>query len=228
MLRSLAGLVVQTLLFAALVLAPAWAVSGSLIWPRGLAVLAGLVAVSTIGTIWLAIIDPALARERASLPKLQSTGDAIASAAIAGAVIGWFCFAAYDALRMRLIEPAPTLSLAVGAAAFAAGTGLILWTLKTNSFAVAVVRVQDDRGQQVIDTGPYAIVRHPMYLGAVLFFAGLGLLLGSAAASLLAVPLFVLAFTPRMIVEERALCRDLDGYTDYRRRVKARILPAVF
>ncbi len=228
MLRSLAGLMVQTLLFAALLLGPAWAVSGSVIWPRGLAVLAGLVAVSTIGTIWLAIADPALARERASLPRLQSAGDAVASAAIAGAVIVWFCFAGADALRMRLIDPAPAFSAAAGAAVFAAGTGLILWTLKTNSFAVAVVRVQDDRGQRVIDTGPYAIVRHPMYLGAVIFFAGLGLLLESPAAGLLAVPLFVLAFTPRMIVEERALCRDLEGYPDYRRRVRARILPAVF
>jgi protein-S-isoprenylcysteine O-methyltransferase Ste14 len=70
-------------------------------------------------------------------------------------------------------------------------------------------------------------VRHPMYMGAILFFAGLGLILGSATAALVALPLFVIGFLPRMVIEEATLRRDLAGYADYQARVRARILPDV-
>jgi protein-S-isoprenylcysteine O-methyltransferase Ste14 len=83
------------------------------------------------------------------------------------------------------------------------GLSVIGWTFRVNSFAASVVKIQSERRQHVIDTGPYALVRHPMYMGAILFFAGLGLILGSTTAALVALPLFVIGFLPRMVVEDR-------------------------
>ena len=61
-------------------------------------------------------------------------------------------------------------------------TGFIMWVLRENSFAAPVVKVQAERGHHVVSTGPYALVRHPMYSGIVLFFIGVPLLLGSGGA----------------------------------------------
>jgi len=228
MLRLLLGLVVQSLLFAALILGPAWLLTGSLDWPRGWIAFGVLLAVSALGALWFGKTDPALARERASVPKPQTTGDAMASGAIALSALLWFAVAAIDLHRLHLGGLSPDASLWTGLAIFLGGVGMIVWTFRTNSFAITVVKIQDEREQRVIDTGPYAFVRHPMYMGAVAFFAGLGLLMGSTAAALLAVPLFILAFLPRMIVEEAVLRAELRGYADYQRRVRARIVPWVF
>jgi protein-S-isoprenylcysteine O-methyltransferase Ste14 len=122
----------------------------------------------------------------------------------------------------------PLISLAAGLGIFLGGVAIIVWTFRVNSFAVTVVKDQEERAQQVIETGPYALVRHPMYMGALAFFAGLGLMLGSTVAALLALPMFVAAFTPRMVVEEAVLGRDLIGYAEYQSKVRARIVPGLF
>lgn len=228
MIRILAGVMVQTVLLGALILGPAWGMTGSLDWPRGWLATGVLFATSLAGGLWFGRTDPGLAHERASLPRPQTRRDALASGAIAAAAVAWFIVAAWDAHKLRLLETPPAVSLWAGLAVFAAGVGVIVWTFQVNSFAATVVKVQDEREQRVIETGPYAVVRHPMYLGAIGFFAGLGLVLDSAAAALLAAPLFAAAFVPRMLVEETVLRRDLAGYAGYQSRVRARIVPGVF
>ena len=106
-----------------------------------------------------------------------------------------------------------------------AGYSLILRVFRENTFASRVVEVE--RGQRVIKTGPYAIVRHPMYLGAVLIFLPTPLALGSYWASipaLLLVPLLV----QRIRNEEEVLSRDLPGYREYVGQVRSRLLPRVW
>jgi protein-S-isoprenylcysteine O-methyltransferase Ste14 len=90
-----------------------------------------------------------------------------------------------------------------------------------------VVRVQTERGQRVVDTGPYAVVRHPMYASAVLYLLGMPLLLGSWCG-LLVVPLFVAGIARRAVSEERLLERELPGYADYMKRVRRRLVPGVW
>jgi len=101
----------------------------------------------------------------------------------------------------------------------------IFWVVKTNSWAASNIRVEAE--QKVIDTGPYAYVRHPMYAAAVWLFVGMPLALGSWwSVALLVVLLPVLLW--RLLDEERILARDLPGYIDYMRRVKYRLVPLVW
>ena len=101
----------------------------------------------------------------------------------------------------------------------------IFWVVKTNSWAASNIRVEAE--QKVIDTGPYAYIRHPMYAAAIWLFVGMPLALGSWwSIALLVALLRVLLW--RLLDEERILARDLPGYTDYMRRVKCRLVPLVW
>jgi len=106
-----------------------------------------------------------------------------------------------------------------------AGYLITLWVMKENSFASRTVQVEE--GQKVISTGPYRLVRHPMYFGAVLMLLFTPLALGSWWALpgfLLVIPLIVL----RLLHEEKMLCRDLPGYSDYCLRTRSRLLPLLW
>ena len=106
-----------------------------------------------------------------------------------------------------------------------AGYLITLWVMKENSFASRTVQVEE--GQKVISTGPYRLARHPMYFGAVLMLLFTPLALGSWWALpgfLLAIPLIVL----RLLNEEKMLCRDLPGYSDYCLRTRSRLLPLLW
>jgi protein-S-isoprenylcysteine O-methyltransferase Ste14 len=115
-----------------------------------------------------------------------------------------------------------------------AGSGLLLtamlfmyWTMRTNSFAAPVVKIQKDRGQSVITTGPYAVVRHPLYFGALFYIAGTSLVLGSWWG-LATIPLLALLLGIRIGVEEQALRMGLAGYDDYAHRVRWRLVPLIW
>jgi protein-S-isoprenylcysteine O-methyltransferase Ste14 len=228
MLRFLAGLTVQMAVFTALVMVPAWALTGGLDWRRGWLAVSIAFAASAIGGLWLLKTDPGLVRERTSIPRPQTRADGLATLLIGLSVIGWFVGTAWDVHRLHLVELPRAVSLWVGLAIFLIGLGVLLWTFRVNTFAAPVVKIQGERHQRVIDKGPYALVRHPMFMGAILVLAGFGLILGSTIAALVALPLFVIGFLPRMVIEEATLRRDLAGYADYESRVRSRILPGVF
>ncbi len=105
------------------------------------------------------------------------------------------------------------------------GYSIVIWTMVTNSYASRVVEVE--KGQKVISTGPYAIVRHPMYLGNCLMYLMTPLALGSFWVMLLGL-LFPLVLSLRIRNEEEVLTRDLEGYADYKKKVKYRIIPGIW
>ena len=96
---------------------------------------------------------------------------------------------------------------------------------KVNTYAAANVRVEE--GQKVISTGMYGIIRHPMYFGALFLLVGTPLALGSWW-SLLLVPLFLPILYFRMANEEKVLKRDLQGYKEYTRKVRRRLIPGIY
>ena len=143
-----------------------------------------------------------------------------------GTSLGFIALLVVPALDHRFGWSAVPLALVVaGDLLVAIGFGLIVRVYRENTFSSATIDVAED--QTVISTGPYAIVRHPMYASALLYLVGTPLALGSYRGL---VPLA--AMTPlliwRLLDEERFLAKDLAGYTDYQKRVRHRLVPFVW
>jgi len=104
---------------------------------------------------------------------------------------------------------------------------MFVYPMSVNRFFSSVVRIQDERGHHVIDRGPYALVRHPGYLGMLLVGATMPLALGSWWA-LLPGSALVACGLRRVWVEDRFLAVSLPGYREYAARVRYRLLPGVW
>ena len=105
------------------------------------------------------------------------------------------------------------------------GYGMTVWVFKENQFASRIVEVEEE--QQVISTGPYAIVRHPMYVGVLVMYVFSPLALGSFWAvipALFIIPVLVV----RAVDEEKILSRDLAGYEEYKQKTRFRLIPGVW
>jgi len=104
---------------------------------------------------------------------------------------------------------------------------LLFLTFRENSYLSPVVRIQDDRGQIVISSGPYHYLRHPMYCAILIFILGTSLLLGSGYG-LIAGFAGMIILARRAVLEEAVLLEELAGYADYKANVKYRIMPYIW
>jgi protein-S-isoprenylcysteine O-methyltransferase Ste14 len=140
-----------------------------------------------------------------------------------GASLGFIGLLVLPALDFRFKwSIVPLRGVVIGDVLFAIGFGFIGRVYRENTFTSATIEVAE--GQRVIATGPYAIVRHPMYASALLYLVGTPLALGSYTG-LLAVAFMLPFLIWRLVDEERLLARDLPGYTDYQQRVRYRLVP---
>jgi protein-S-isoprenylcysteine O-methyltransferase Ste14 len=215
------------LLLAFLALLLFWP-AGTFAWPGAWIFLAGMAIASMAISLWLLRHDPGLLRERLGSPvqKEQAPGDRIFMMLIAFGWFGWVVLMALDAMRWRLSHM-PVWLNGVGAMLFALGFTIVWLTFRANSFAAPVVKIQKERGQSVVTTGPYAIVRHPMYAGASLYMIGMALLLGSWIG-LGATPLLIAVLSIRIGIEERILRGEFPDYAGYAARVRYRLVPGVW
>lgn len=223
----IAKLLLQNLLWVTGMGAVLCLAAGTLHWPGAWAFLATVALTGVSGGLWFARTDPALLAERMR-PVMQADqppADKAFILAFGCAALLWFVAMGLD--RRFQASAIPVALQALGFAILLASTGLIIWVMRTNSFAAPVVKVQAARGHHVISTGPYAHVRHPMYSGAVPYFLGTALLLGSWWGVWIA-PLFAVLFALRTGIEERALIAELPGYADYAARVRYRLVPGVW
>jgi protein-S-isoprenylcysteine O-methyltransferase Ste14 len=215
-------LVVWMVFIAALVFWPA----GTLAYPAGW-VFVGLFAVGGLAMVlWLGRYDPHLLRERMASPlqRAQAPWDRVWLLTFMVAFCAWLAFMSWDAARTGF-GAVPLWLQVVGAAGILLDYAGTFWTFRENSFAAPVVKVQ--QSQRVIDTGPYAFVRHPMYASALFLLLGMPLLLGSWFGLALAV-VFILGVAWRAVHEEEALREGLPGYADYAARVRYRFIPFVW
>jgi protein-S-isoprenylcysteine O-methyltransferase Ste14 len=100
-------------------------------------------------------------------------------------------------------------------------------TFQENTLLAPVVKIQQERGHSVVSTGPYRAVRHPLYAGVLIFFPATAMMLGSWWGVAAAIPLAA-GLVARTAMEDRELQRRLDGYPDYARRVRYRLIPGVW
>jgi len=101
------------------------------------------------------------------------------------------------------------------------------WAMAANAYFSGVVRIQDDRGQAVVRTGPYRLVRHPAYAGALLSYLAMPIMLDSLWAFIPAV-LTVAVLWLRTLLEDRTLAAELPGYADYTRQARYRLIPGIW
>jgi protein-S-isoprenylcysteine O-methyltransferase Ste14 len=116
----------------------------------------------------------------------------------------------------------------IGFIGLVAGNAICFWAMRVNRFFSSIIRIQSDRGQHVIDSGPYAVIRHPGYLGGILVMLGSGLALCSWIAWAFLVVVSVPFLMYRVITEDRVLQSELPGYSDYAARVRWRLLPGIW
>lgn len=203
--------------------------AGNWAWPQGWIFMAIYFFGSLGFAAYYAKRDPALLKSR--MEPLKDKGaplwDRIFLFTFITIWFLWLIFMALDAERWHLSAPMPVSANAIGAALIVTGFLATTAVFNANSFAEPTVRLQKDRGQHVIDTGPYALVRHPMYASAIFYLFGMPLLLGSTWG-LLVPPLFIIAVSLRAIAEENKLARELPGYADYKTRVRYRLIPYVW
>jgi protein-S-isoprenylcysteine O-methyltransferase Ste14 len=124
----------------------------------------------------------------------------------------------------------PEVALALQIAAivpFILGAALATWAMLENPFFSSVVRIQKERGQSVISSGPYRFVRHPSYSGSILSWLVTPVMLGTLWAFIPAILIIVLLVI-RTALEDRTLQAELNGYADYARQTRYRLLPGVW
>jgi protein-S-isoprenylcysteine O-methyltransferase Ste14 len=172
--------------------------------------------------------NPELALERS---RLEAAPTARWDRPLAGVVGLWGPLATVVAsgLDMRFgWSAAISLTLQIaGLVLVVLGSLLSVWAMASNKFFYGHVRIEKERGHTVATGGPYAIVRHPGYLGAVIFNLATPLMLDSVCAFIPALlTLFALAL--RTVLEDRMLMEGLDGYRDYAQQVRHRLLPGVW
>lgn len=178
--------------------------------------------------LWLHYKDPALLAERLRRP--GSGGESRTDMAILmGLKVCFLASIILSALNVRFgwTPRLPQWSEVCGGILLLGGSFFMLRAFADNTYASQLIRIQSERGQHVVDTGVYGMVRHPMYLGGTLMFVGAPLLLGSICgllAALAAVGFLIL----RIFGEEKLLARDLEGYKEYLQKVRYRLVPHVW
>jgi protein-S-isoprenylcysteine O-methyltransferase Ste14 len=217
-IRAFRLTVLGALAMAALLFVPA----GTLGYWQAWVFMAVFVGASSAIGIYLALKDPELLERRMQAgpaAEKETTQKIIMAFAMAG-FIALLIFPAFDH-RFGWSKLPPYVVLA-GDALVALGFFLTFLVLKENSYSASTVQVVE--GQKVISTGPYAIVRHPMYAGALVMLVGMPLALGSwwgLCALLFIVPVLIW----RLLDEERLLRKELPGYVEYTRKVPYRLVP---
>ncbi len=135
--------------------------------------------------------------------------------------------AALDLGHWELSDTVPRALAVAGLIGFASGFGLAVWAMIVNRFFSAVIRLQADRGHHLITTGPYRFVRHPGYAGVLLGVLASPLALGSWLSG---IPMLIVAvlILRRLLMEDRFLHQQLEGYPAYAADVRYRLMPGVY
>jgi protein-S-isoprenylcysteine O-methyltransferase Ste14 len=221
----LTRMIVQNLVFAVVLALLLFVPAGTLAWPQGWIFILLFVGCSAALGLWLLKTDPELlaARMQSPMKGEQKRSDRVIVAAVFAVMTVWVVFMPLDAQRLGWSHT-PVWAQVLGALLIL--VAFLGWAtvLKANSFASTQIRIQKERGQKVISTGPYAIVRHPMYAYVLPLMIGEPLLLGSLWG-LLGILLVFPLLAARVLGEEAMLFEGLPGYREYAQKVRYRLFP---
>lgn len=200
--------------------------AGTLTWLRGWVQLVAWLLTAAVNLTILLRVNPAVIEARLSRKRSTERFDRVIVPLLLAGTVTIPVIAGLDAVRFAWSAP-PLWTLWLGLVLHAVGDAIMVWAMAVNPYLEGIVRIQTERGHHVVTTGPYALVRHPMYTGAILFVASMPLVLGSwwtfVPAGLLTVGVVI-----RTFFEEGVLRRELPGYEDYFRRIRGRFLPRIW
>jgi protein-S-isoprenylcysteine O-methyltransferase Ste14 len=219
LVRFLLGLPVY---FAVFLFLPA----GTWAWTKGWVFIGVFLGTLAVVGLYLWRVNPEVVVARTGFHEGTKRWDELLLCLFLPAVYAIVPVAALDDGRFQWF-PLPWWVCGIGYVLFLVGMGLVPRAEAVNKFFEVTVRIQADRGHKVIDTGPYAVVRHPGYLAGVLVCVGTALCLGSVWALIpagLASALLIL----RTLWEDRTLQAELPGYKEYTRRVRSKQIPGVW
>lgn len=219
--KALVGILRTLVMLLAVIFLPVW----TLRWWQGWACLAAFFVPACLISVWVAKHDPALLERRlkAGAKAEKEKGQKIVQGIAAVVFVADFAVPALD--HRFGWSHVPSWGAVVGDLMMVAGFVIVFFVFKENSFTSGIIEVAED--QRVISTGPYAVVRHPMYTGGLIMLFGIPLALGSWWGMLVNVPMFA-AVIWRLLDEEKFLVGKLPGYADYLGSVRYRLAPFVW
>ena len=220
--RMVFQILVIFVVFSAALFVPA----GTLAWPAGWAFLVLFLGFAMTMYTWLYRHNPALLRERLRPGTAnQQQWDKLLFPLLQVFLLAWLAIQSADANGHWSVVPAwlrfVGLALLLGSLVF------LFTAFRENSYLSPVVRIQGERGHQVVSTGPYRYVRHPMYSAILIFVVGTSLFLGSAYGLMFGL-LCLIVLARRAVLEERTLGESLPGYLAYTARVRYRLIPHIW
>jgi protein-S-isoprenylcysteine O-methyltransferase Ste14 len=201
-----------------------FASAGDLWWPMAWAFLLVYVGFAAAALLTL---SSALIAERSTLLAKGTPADVLLSIAFALLLYPGALIVCGLDRRFGWSPPVASVVQVSALALFVAGYAFAFWAMRANPFFSTVVRIQSERGHQLIDRGPYQWVRHPGYAGAIVAHLFLPIALGSLWG-IVPATLGCLLVALRILGEERVLRRGLEGYSDYMLRVRWRLIPGIW
>jgi len=220
------GLVVRMGLFPVALMLPA----GTWRWGEAWALVGIWVAFIGAVSVYMTSRDPELVAERLKASPAQEgqkAWDKVLMILMFAAGLGIFVVPGFDVVRFGWSEPLPLWLEIVALAAHVPCFLFITWVMRENTFLARVVKIDEERGHQVITTGPYAIVRHPMYTAVIVIIFAVPVALGSRFG-LIPATLMAALLVVRTWLEDRTLHSELAGYVEYARNTRYRLVPGVW
>jgi protein-S-isoprenylcysteine O-methyltransferase Ste14 len=200
--------------------------AGTWAWTKGWLFIGVFLGTVAAAALYLWRVNPEVVVARSGSHEGTKRWDKILLGFFFPAVYAIAPVAALDDGRFHWL-PVPWWVCGVGYVLFLAGMGIVTWAEAVNKFFEVTVRIQTERGQKVIDAGPYAVVRHPGYVAGTLFCVGAALCLGSVWA-LVPAGLASALLALRTRWEDQTLQAELPGYKEYTERVRYRLIPGVW
>ncbi len=181
-----------------------------------------------VGATALAVIPthPAVLAERTRPRKGSKSWDTVFMSIVAVIVLAVYVVGGLDE-RNGWTVGFPEAVQILGVIVAVIGYALFVWATASNAFFSQMVRIQEERGHAVATGGPYQFVRHPGYLGGILAYVGMPMMLGSLPATALGLATAVLMVVCTSL-EDRTLLRELNGYREFAARVRYRLLPGLW
>ena len=220
--KTFFGILFQTTLLGVFLYLPALTLN----WPDAFLFLSIHFLITILASAYLLIVKPASIEARMNYDsEAQPKEDRLATVLMLSAIAVGLSLAPIDIFHLNLSSTFQGNIKNIGLGLYIIGMLLVMASMNANEFAETTVNIQEERGQKVIDKGIYSLIRHPMYTGFIFFITGVNVWLGTYLSLLLSLIFLAIALRTRIIIEEKTLLSDLEGYEDYCKKVKARLIP---